>query len=335
MLKSAKNKNVLGNAQKDFISFKKADKTPFFSTKGSLRSEQSSLDACPRSEQSSSPLFSGCAEKAQFLRQARRQLVLLQDRAVLQRTPWLLEPGNVKRSSCSPVSPVARSSPGGMAVGRRGASVEALAVREYGLSRCASDEACGVGDGTLVGGLKRSKAVEGADEPDAAIWTATAGEREGIIRLHEVTESDFPPLLRSSQSPDSRPGSLSSACARSVARRVAAAPARVCPGSSSPAVSAAVAHAHASILHGALVNSWSDTVRLHGPTGTRRVKGGVSSPAEDLRPVSEVEAGVNFRPAGRCSGTGCRFYFLGGNRATGTRPNKGKCGHTFPPPGGS
>ena len=47
-----------------------------------------------------------------------------------------------------------------------------------------------------------------------------------------------------------------------------------------------------------LKNSWSDTVRVQGPTGTRRVKGGVSDPAEDLRPVSEVEAGVNFRLAG-------------------------------------
>ena len=35
-----------------------------------------------------------------------------------------------------------------------------------------------------------------------------------------------------------------------------------------------------------------------GPTGTRRVKGGVSGLAEDLHPVSEVEAGVNFRTAG-------------------------------------
>ena len=33
--------------------------------------------------------------------------MVLQDRAALQRTPWLLEPGNVKRSSCSLVSPVA------------------------------------------------------------------------------------------------------------------------------------------------------------------------------------------------------------------------------------
>ena len=31
-------------------------------------------------------------------------------------------------------------------------------------------------------------------------------------------------------------------------------------------------------------------------------KGGVSGPAEDLRPVPEVEAGVNFRQAGRVRG---------------------------------
>ena len=35
-----------------------------------------------------------------------------------------------------------------------------------------------------------------------------------------------------------------------------------------------------------------------GPTGRRSTKRGVSGPAEDLRAVSEVEAGVNFRPAG-------------------------------------
>ena len=47
-----------------------------------------------------------------------------------------------------------------------------------------------------------------------------------------------------------------------------------------------------------------------GPTGTRRVKGGVSGLAEDLHPVSEVEAGVNFRPA-----SGVRVPFPGGNQA--------------------
>ena len=34
----------------------------------------------------------------------------------------------------------------------------------------------------------------------------------------------------------------------------------------------------------------------------RRSKGGVSGSAEDLLPVSEVEAGVNVRPAGRVRG---------------------------------
>ena len=81
-----------------------------------------------------------------------------------------------------------------------------------------------------------------------------------------------------------------------------AAPARVCPGSSSLAVSAAVTHAHASTLHDACHNLWSDTGRVEGPTGRRSSKGGVSGPAEDLRPVSEVEAGVNFRPAGGVRG---------------------------------
>ena len=200
-------------------------------------SEQSSLDACPRSEQSSSLLFSGCAElhlmdpyeKAQLLRQARRRLVVLQDSDVLQRVPWLLEPGDVKSSSRSLVSPVASSSPGGMDGHNAGAassgngfprcaSDEALAVRDTGLSRCASDEACGVGDVMLLGGWQGSKAADGAAEADAAIVAATAGESEGIIRLLEVIESDFPPLLNSSHSPNSRLGSLSSACARSVAR---------------------------------------------------------------------------------------------------------------------
>ena len=54
-------------------------------------------------------------------------------------------------------------------------------------------------------------------------------------------------------------------------------------------------------MHDACSNSWSDTVRK-GPTGRRCTKGGVSGPAEDLRHVSEVEAGVNFRPAGGVRG---------------------------------
>ena len=142
-----------------------------------------------------------------------------------------------------------------------------------------------------------------------------AGESEGIIGSFLKSESDFPSLKSSSL------GSLSSACARRVARSAASAVARVCPGSSPLAVSAAVAHAHAPTLHDACSNSWSDTVRVKGPTGTRRVKGGVSGPAEDLRPVSEVEAGVNFRPA-----RGVRGQVLGAlprrQPSTGTRQHR-------------
>ena len=66
----------------------------------------------------------------------------------------------------------------------------------------------------------------------------------------------------------------------------------------------------------------------------RSTKGVVSGPAEDLRPVSEVEAGVNFRPAG-----GSRGQVAGSlprwQPGTGSRRVREGCGHTFPPPGGS
>ena len=70
-------------------------------------------------------------------------------------------------------------------------------------------------------------------------------------------------------------------------------------------------------------NSWQ------GPRRRKRVKGGVTGPAEDLRPVSEVEARVNFRPA-----AGCRFTSQEATRHR-YQEGQGRCGHTFPPPGGS
>ena len=85
------------------------------------------------------------------------------------------------------------------------------------------------------------------------------------------------------------------------ARATAAALVARCSAPSSSAVGLCM-HAHGSLVHDACSNSWSDTVRSQGPTGRRCIKGGVSGPAEDLRPVSEVEAGVNFRPAGRVRG---------------------------------
>ena len=78
-------------------------------------------------------------------------------------------------------------------------------------------------------------------------------------------------------------------------------------------------------------NSWSDTAHACCPTGSLCTKGGVSGPAEDLRPVSEVEAGVNFRPAGAARGR-LQVQSPGGNQA---QARQGRCGHTFPPPGGS
>ena len=93
-------------------------------------------------------------------------------------------------------------------------------------------------------------------------------------------------------------------------------------------------HDDGSSVHDACSNSWSDTVRVKGPTGTRRVKGGVSGLAEDLRPVSEVEAGVNFRPAGVVRGQ-VAGSLPRRQPGTGTRTCQGRCGHTFPPPGGS
>ena len=128
---------------------------------------------------------------------------------------------------------------------------------------------------------------------DAADTAAPAGVRKDIVGLHVVDESDeseFPPLPNSSHAHNSCLRLSTSACARaSCFAGACAGAARVCPVSSSSAVSAVV-HAHATTLHGAH-NSWSDTGRVKGPTGRRCTKGGVSGPAEDLRPVPKVEAG--------------------------------------------
>ena len=80
-------------------------------------------------------------------------------------------------------------------------------------------------------------------------------------------------------------------------------------------------------------NSWSDTAHACCPTGSFCTKGGISGPAEDLRPVSEVEAGVNFRPAG-----GVRGQVAGSiprRQPDRNQARQGRCGHTFPPPAGS
>ena len=93
-------------------------------------------------------------------------------------------------------------------------------------------------------------------------------------------------------------GASSHACV-SYLDALLAAPARA-PAASAARTSAVVGlcmHDDDTLLHDAH-NSWSDTGRVQGPTGRRCTKGGVSGPAEDLRPVAEVAAGVNFRPTG-------------------------------------
>ena len=172
--------------------------------------------------------------------------------------------------------------------------------------------------GVASSSLRRAP-VGGALRRSGPSAHASASESDRVIGLLEVTESEFPSL---SYSVNSCLGLSTSACARAsrFAGACAGAAARVCSVSSSSAVSA-VAHAHASPLHGAH-NSWSDTVRVQGPKGRRCTKGGVSSPAEDLRPVSEVETGVNFRPAGWVRGQ-VAGSLPGRQPGTGTRQSKG------------
>ena len=149
---------------------------------------------------------------------------------------------------------------------------------------------------------------------------ATAGESVDIIGLHGSHSPRVLPI-------NSLNSSMDVACvgtASAVVALSAAASSSSCPPAScvAGAVHArrTVTSMHALTAH----NSWSDTVRnsrctggllpvckstsynlevvSQGPTGRRCTKGGVSRPAEDLRPVSEVEAGVNFRPAGGVRG---------------------------------
>ena len=175
----------------------------------------------------------------------------------------------------------------------------------------------------LDDGLKGACSALGVrDRPARAV----AGESSGIIGLHEVSESDSSlHISRVTNSLNSSLGVDMSGRARAASALPAAAAPRSC--STVARLSNAVgAHAHASPMHCArnsggtgglllvqgstsycLDNSWSDTGRVQGPTGTRRVKGGVSGLAEDLLPVSEVEAWSKFSAGRRCTGAGCRF----------------------------
>ena len=149
----------------------------------------------------------------------------------------------------------------------------------------------------LVEGMEGVRSALGVRRDCGGARTAreTAGESEGIIGSSRLSESDFPSL------DSSRLGSLSSACARRVALVLLLLLLHVFALVLHLLLCLLLLHMRSTRTHVAHI-SWSDTIRVQGPTGTRRVKGGVSSPAEDLRPVSEVETGVNFRPAGGVRG---------------------------------
>ena len=159
---------------------------------------------------------------------------------------------------------------------------------------------------------------------------ATASESDRVIGLLEVTDSEFPSL---SYSVNSCLGLSTSACARAsrLAGACAGAAARVCSVSSSSAVSA-VAHTHASTLHGAQ-NSWSDTVRV----GSHGHKEGQRWGFQSGRRFASCHRGGGrgkFSASRRCTGAGCRFHSQEATRIR-YQACQGRCGHTFPPPGGS
>ena len=172
-----------------------------------------------------------------------------------------------------------------------------------------------------------------------AVIGSTAGESQRITGLRDVAQSDTS-LQRSCVMNSSGFGDKF-ACA-SVGSALFASASALRARSSLACLSDAVsAHARPSpmqVAHNSggtgvllpvqkatsycLGNSWSDTGRVQGPTGRRCTKGGVSGPAEDLRPVTEVEAGVNFRPAGCVRGQ-VAGSLPGRQPGTGTRSNKG------------
>ena len=158
-----------------------------------------------------------------------------------------------------------------------------------------------------AGEFPRLVEVGGAAETAAH---ATAGDCEGIVGLH-VSQSSFCMPINSLNS---------SGCVDAVAcARLPGVYASASSFASAAASLAVVAHARSTPMHIAH-NSWSDTARnsrciggllpvckstsdnlevgSQRPRVGKTVKEGGSGPAEDLRLVSEVEPGVNFRLAG-------------------------------------
>ena len=161
------------------------------------------------------------------------------------------------------------------------------------------------GDSERINGLLEVPQLAEVGSAAETAAHATAGDSEGLMG-QRVSQSSLRMPIKSLNS---------SGCVGAVAcARLPAVPGVSATASSSafpPASLAVVAHARSTPVHVAH-NSWSDTVRVQGPRGRKWVKEGVSGPAEDVRPVSEVEAGVNVRPAGNVRE---QVHFPEGNEA--------------------
>ena len=149
---------------------------------------------------------------------------------------------------------------------------------------------------------------QGTASDDEMVTPSSKAGESVEAGLLEVIESDFSSPLSDSKCLSINSCDESSRACMSYLDAVLSAPARApaaalvarCSAPSSAAVGLCM-HGDVSSMHVGR-NSWSDTGRFQGPTGIRCTKGGVSSPAEESLPVSEVEAGVNFRPAGGVRG---------------------------------
>ena len=217
--------------------------------------------------------------------------------------------------------------------------VDLLEVHESGFSGNSADAAAHetAGESTRIAGLLEVREPEFSKKAGAAAH-APAGESERNLGLRQVIESHS--RLNSSVGV-ARVRSASSAAVAPCAAAVAL----TCPLASGAVVAVHARHtvtpmhvAHYSGEACGLLPVQRSTSYNKGggkgPTGTRSSKGGVSGPAEDLRPVSEVEAWVNFRPAGSVRGQ-VAGSLPGRQPGAGIRTSKGRCGHTFGPPGGS
>ena len=162
-----------------------------------------------------------------------------------------------------------------------------------------------------------------------------AGEN-GEFGLLEVIMSDFsPPLAHSKSLSNSSRVSSHVGCTGLALPSASACALAACSHGSCSAPSSAVVPLCMLVVTHVHVKIRVRTRSVHRvPRGEGGSKVGVSGPAEDLRPASEVEAGVNFRPASGVRGQ-VAGSLPGRQAGTGSRQVKGTCGHTFPPPGGS